>query len=74
MLKDELHAWAGNKGLLQYEALDSALVKVPGTLDITLTTSGRGQENIAWKAVEYAIRVQRPGIDDPATLPVIFMA
>ncbi len=74
VLKDELHAWAGTKGLLQYEALDSALVKVPGTLDITLTTSGRGQENIAWKAVEYAIRVQKGQIDDPATLPVIFMA
>ena len=42
--------------------------------DITLTTSGRGQENIAWKAIEYAIRVQKRQIEDPATLPVIFMA
>lgn len=74
VLMDELHAWAGNKGRLQYEALDSALVKVPGTLSVILTTSGRGQENLAWKAVEYAIRVQRGQIDDPATLPVIFMA
>lgn len=74
VLMDELHAWAGNKGRLQYEALDSALVKVPGTLSVVLTTSGRGQENLAWNAVEYAIRVQKGQIDDPATLPVIFMA
>lgn len=74
VLMDELHAWAGNKGRLQYEALDSALVKVPGTLSAILSTSGRGQENLAWQAVEYAIRVQKGQIDDPATLPVIFMA
>ncbi len=74
VLKDELHAWAGNKGRLQYEALTSALVKVPGTLDFTLTTAGRGQENLAWNVFEYAIRVQKGQISDPATLPVIFMA
>lgn len=74
VMMDELHAWAGNKGRLQYEALDSALVKVPGTLSAILSTSGRGQENLAWNAVEYAIRVQKGQIDDPATLPVIFMA
>lgn len=74
VLMDELHAWAGGKGQLQYEALDSALVKVPGTLSVILSTSGRGQENLAWRAVEYAIRVQKGQIDDPATLPVIFMA
>ena len=74
VLMDELHAWAGNKGRLQYEALDSALVKVPGTLSMILSTSGRGQENLAWQAVEYAIRVQKGQVDDPATLPVIFMA
>lgn len=74
VMMDELHAWAGNKGRLQYEALDSALVKVPGTLSVILTTSGRGQENLAWNAVEYAIRVQKGQIDDAATLPVIFMA
>ena len=57
-----------------WEALDSALVKVPGTLMVVASTSGRGQENIAWKTVEYALKVQRGEIDDPATLPVIFMA
>lgn len=74
VIKDELHAWSGNKGQKQYDALDSALVKVPNTLDITITTSGRGQENLAWRVVEYAMRVQKGQIVDPATLPVLFMA
>lgn len=71
---DELHAWAGAKGRKQYDALTSALVKVPGTLSIVMSTSGRGQENLAWNVVEYAMRVQKGQVNDPATLPVIFMA
>lgn len=74
VIADELHAWEGRAGLRQWEALDSALVKVPGTLMIVASTSGRGQENLAWNTVDYAIRVQKGEIDDPATLPVIFMA
>jgi len=74
VIADELHAWHGMAGQRQWEALDSALVKVPETLLIVATTAGRGQENLAWKTVEYAIRVQKGEIDDPATLPVIFMA
>ncbi|GGA81178.1 terminase [Brucella endophytica] len=74
VIADEVHAWEGRAGQKQWEALDSALVKVPGTLLIVATTSGRGQENLAWKTVEYAIKVQKGEIDDPATLPVIFMA
>jgi len=74
VIMDELHAWEGRGGQLLYEALDSALVKVPGTLSIIASTSGRGQENLAWRAVDYAIKVQKGEIDDPATLPIIFMA
>lgn len=74
VIADELHAWEGRNGLRQWEALDSALVKVPGTLMVVASTSGRGQESLAWKTVEYAMRVQRGEVDDPATLPVIFMA
>jgi len=44
------------------------------TLLLIASTSGRGQENIAWQQVERAIRIQKGEIDDPATLPVIFMA
>ncbi|WP_299648563.1 terminase TerL endonuclease subunit [uncultured Jannaschia sp.] len=74
VVADEIHAWEGRPGLRLWEALDSALVKVSGTLLIVASTSGRGQENLAWQQVEYAIRVQKGEIDDPATLPVIFMA
>ncbi|AWB50345.1 terminase [Gemmobacter aquarius] len=73
VIADELHAWAGAKGLRMWEALDSALVKVKGTLMIVATTSGRGQENLAWQTIDYAIKVQKGQIHDPATLPVIFM-
>ena len=74
VIADELHAWDGRPGRRQWEALDSALVKVRGTLMIVASTSGRGQENLAWETVSYAIRVQKGEIHDPATLPVIYMA
>lgn len=74
VIADELHAWDGAAGRRQWEALDSALVKVANTLLIVASTAGRGQENLAWNTVEYAIKVQRGEIDDPATLPVIFAA
>lgn len=74
VIADELHAWAGAAGQRLWEALDSALVKVAGTLMVVASTAGRGQENLAWKTVSYAIKVQRGEIDDPATLPVIFAA
>lgn len=74
VIADELHAWGTGKGLRLWEALDSALVKVAGTLMIVATTAGRGQENLAFKTVEYAAKVQRGQIEDPATLPVLFMA
>lgn len=74
VIADEIHAWDGAAGQRQWEALDSALVKVPGTLMIIASTSGRGQEHLAWRQIEYALKVQRGDIEDPATLPVIFMA
>lgn len=74
VIADELHVWQGRPGLLLWEALESAMVKVAGTLLVIASTSGRGQDNLAWKHVEYAIKVQKGEIEDPATLPVIFMA
>lgn len=74
VIADELHAWEGRAGRAQWDALASALVKVPSTLMIVASTSGRGQENLAWQTVEVAMRVQKGEIADPATLPVIFMA
>lgn len=72
VIADELHVWEGRPGRKQWEALDSALVKVADTLMIVATTAGRGQDNLAFETVEYAMKVQRGEIDDPATLPVIF--
>jgi phage terminase large subunit-like protein len=73
VIADELHAWEGSAGRKQWEALDSALVKVAGTLMVVASTAGRGQENLAWNTVKYALDVQRGIIDDPATLPVVLM-
>ena len=74
VIADELHVWKGIAGRDLWGALDSALVKTPDTLMIVATTAGRGQDNIAWEFVSHALKVQRGEIDDPATLPVIFMA
>lgn len=74
VIADELHVWKGRPGRDLWEALDSALVKTPNTLMVIASTSGRGQENLAWEQVDYALKVQRGEIHDDATLPVIFMA
>jgi phage terminase large subunit-like protein len=70
-LVDELHAWPKPD---LWHVLRTGLVKVPGTLMVVITTAGRGQENIAFQVIDYARRVARGDIDDPATLPVLFEA
>lgn len=74
VIADELHVWRGRMGRDLWESLDSALVKAPNTLMVIASTAGRGQDNLAWEQVAYALKVQRGEIHDPATLPVIFMA
>lgn len=69
VLVDELHAW---KKRDLWDALRTGLVKVPGSLMVIITTAGRGQENIAFDIVDYARKVARGEINDPATLPIIF--
>lgn len=71
VIADELHAW---KKRDLWDVLRTGLVKVPGSLLIVATTAGRGQENIAHDIVDYARKVARGEIDDPATLPVLFEA
>ncbi|MCA6124567.1 terminase large subunit [Bradyrhizobium sp. WSM 1704] len=73
VIADELHAWEGRAGRSQWEALDSALVKIPETLMVVATTAGKGEDNLAFEIVQHAIKVQKGEIDDPATLPAIFM-
>lgn len=71
VLADELHAW---KKRDLWDVLKSGLVKSQGSLLVVATTAGRGQENIAHDIVDYARKVARGEIDDPATLPILFEA
>lgn len=68
-LADELHAW---KKRDLWDVLRTGLVKVPGSLLVVITTAGRGQENVAFDIVDYARKVAKGEIDDPATLPILF--
>ena len=68
-LVDEIHAW---KKPELWEVIRTGLVKVPGSLCIVITTAGRGQENVGWKVIDYARKVARGEIDDPATLPILY--
>ncbi|MBB6299410.1 phage terminase large subunit-like protein [Rhizobium leucaenae] len=74
VIADELHVWKGIAGHDLWDALDSALVKTPDTLMVVATTAGRGEENLAWKTVSTAIKIQKGELNDPSTLPVIFAA
>lgn len=69
VLADELIAWK-NREL--WKALRTGLVKVAGSLLIVITQAGRGQENLAFKMLEYARKVDAGEIDDPGFLPVLF--
>lgn len=69
VLADELHAWPKRD---LWDVLRSGLPKTRGSLVVIATTAGRGQENIAFEIVDYARKVARGEIDDPATLPILF--
>ncbi len=71
VLADELHAW---KKRDLWDVLRTGLTKTAGSLLIVATTAGRGHENIAHDIVDYARKVARGEIDDPATLPILFEA
>jgi phage terminase large subunit-like protein len=66
---DEIHAW---KKRDLWDVIRTGLVKVPNSLSVVITTAGRGQENIAFEVVDYARKVARGEVDDPAWLPVLF--
>ncbi len=68
-LLDELHA---HKKRDLWDVIRTGTVKVPGTLTVVITTAGRGQENVAHDVIDYARKVARGEIDDPATLPILF--
>lgn len=68
-LIDELHAWTKPE---LWDVIRTGLVKVPGSLSVVITTAGRGQENVAFKVIDYARKVARGEINDPATLPILY--
>lgn len=68
-LIDEIHAWRKRD---LWDVIRTGLVKVPGSLSVVITTAGRGSDNIAFEVIDYARRVARGEIDDPATLPILF--
>ena len=70
-LVDELHAWKKRE---LWAVLRTGLVNTTGSLAMVITTAGRGQENIAFDIVDYARKVARGEVDDPATLPILFEA
>ncbi|MEH2469746.1 phage terminase large subunit-like protein [Nitrobacteraceae bacterium AZCC 2161] len=71
MCADELHAWPKRD---LWEALKTGLLKTPGSLNVIITTAGRGQDTIAHDQYSYARKVALGEIDDPATLPILFEA
>lgn len=68
-LIDELHAWKKRE---LWDVISTGMRKVPGTLKIVITTSGRGQENVAYEVIDYARKVARGDIKDPSMLPILF--
>jgi phage terminase large subunit-like protein len=71
VLADELHAW---KKRDLWDVLRSGLPKTKGALVVVATTAGRGQENVAFELYDYARKVARGDVVDPAFLPILFEA
>lgn len=55
-----------------WDVLRSGLPKTRNSLLVIATTAGRGQQNVAYEQVDYARKVARGDIIDPATLPILF--
>jgi phage terminase large subunit-like protein len=71
VLMDELHAW---KNSSLWEALKTGLAKVPSSLNVIITTAGRGSAGVPFDQYHYARRVAYGEIDDPGLLPILFEA
>lgn len=71
ILVDEL--WAHQNAEL-WQAMRTGATKTAGSLLIVATTAGRGNEAADYPVYEYAKRVQRGDVIDPAFLPIIFEA
>ncbi|ABE62542.1 phage Terminase [Nitrobacter hamburgensis X14] len=69
LVADELAQWRGTD---LWIALKSSLPKVKDSLLVVATTSGRGQDNLAWEIVDRARKVATGEINDPSMLPILF--
>lgn len=69
VIADELHVW---RGFGLWNALDTGLKKVPGSLLVVITTAGEKPEGICWEMYTYARKVASGEVTDPSFLPVLF--
>lgn len=68
-LIDEIHA---HKKRDLWDVIRSGLPKTKGSLLVIATTAGRGQSSVAYEVVDYARKVSRGDIVNPAFLPILF--
>ncbi|WP_299939413.1 terminase TerL endonuclease subunit [uncultured Nitratireductor sp.] len=68
-ISDEIHAWRKRD---LWDVIRTGLAKIDNSLSVVITTAGRGQDNIAFEVIDYARKVARGDIDDPAWLPVLY--
>ena len=68
-LCDEIHAW---KKRDLWDVVDTGLTKVDNSLRVTITTAGRGRENLAYEVIDYARKVASGEIDDPSTIAFLY--
>lgn len=74
IVADEVHAWLKRDPRELWGAMRAGAAKVSNSLTVVTTTAGAGQENLAFDIIDYARKVARGEIVDPATLPVLFEA
>lgn len=72
IIADEIHAWTKRDPRELWGAMRAGAAKVANSLTIVTTTAGAGQENLAYDIIDYARKVARGDIHDPATLPILF--
>lgn len=72
IIADEIHAWLKRDPRELWGAMRAGAAKVSNSLTVVTTTAGAGQENLAYDIIDYARKVHRGEIHDPATLPILF--
>lgn len=68
-LCDEIHAWPKRE---LWDVIDTGLTKTDNTLRVTITTAGRGQENLAYQVIDEARQIARGDVHDPSVLAFLY--